>query len=163
MRDAFLQLLAGEPASQIIWTADITYWISGKQFQRKADPAWGNEEGCLKFCQSLGIMPYYWYEQFWLAEPHYDHRVRISTRTRGHLTQKAWQTPIGTIAEETTFSPDSCSIAHNKFAVTNKAELEVFRYLIEHRRLKPKCIGDYPERLELWQRYDGLPAIALPR
>lgn len=163
MRDAFLRLLAGEPPSQIIWTADITYWISGKQFQGKADAAWGNEEGYLQFCQALGIMPYYWYEQFWLAEPHYDHRVQISTRTRGYLTQKEWQTPIGTIAEETTFSPDSCSIAHNKLAVTNKAELEVFRYLIENRRLKPVCIEDYHERLELWRRYQGIPAIAMPR
>ena len=141
----------------------MTYWISGKQFQGQADPAWGNEEGNLQFCQALGVMPYYWYEQFWLAEPHYDDRVQISTRTQGYLTQKVWQTPIGTIAEETTFSPDSYSIAHTKFAVTNRAELEVFRYLIENRRLKPKCIEDYPERLELWQRYDGLPAIAMPR
>ncbi len=163
MRDAFLRLLAGEPASQIIWTADITYWISGKQFQGQADPVWGTEEGYLRFCQTLGFMPYYWYEKFWLAEPRYDRRVQISTRTQGHLTQKTWQTPIGAISEETTFSPDSCSIAHSKFAVTNKAELEVFRYLIENRSLKPVGIEDYPERLELWRRYDGLPVIALPR
>ena len=108
-------------------------------------------------------MPYYWYEPFWSAEPVYDQRVQISTITRGHVTQKAWQTPIGSISEETTFSPESYSVAHSKFAVTNKAEFEVFRYLIENRRLIPACIEDYPERFELWRRYDGIPAIALPR
>ena len=80
--DAFLKTLDGERPDQIVWTADITYWIAGQQQAGTAKPAWETEEGYLQLHRELGILPYYYYEKFWAAEPRYD-RFRRGDRHEG--------------------------------------------------------------------------------
>ncbi|HDY86720.1 MAG TPA: hypothetical protein ENH82_01230, partial [bacterium] len=117
----------------------------------------------LKLCSDLKILPYYWYDKFWLGEPEYDKTVQLITKERGYNTRRIWATPAGEIYEELTFLEESCSTAHTKYAVSSREDLDVFRYLLEHRCLRPVCIDDYPERLKLWKQYNGIPSIALPR
>lgn len=63
MRDAFLQLLNGQPPDEIIWCADLTYWVDGNQRANLQ-----GEEAHLRFCRDLGAMPYCWYGKFWAGE-----------------------------------------------------------------------------------------------
>ena len=47
MLDSFLQILQGEPAERAVWTADITYWMTGEKEAGRGDPAWDSEAGYL--------------------------------------------------------------------------------------------------------------------
>jgi len=162
--DSFLSLLRGETPEHIVWTADLEYWISGREVDGTAKEEWRTEEGFLKLCAELEIMPYYCYHSgFWLGEPEYDDTVRVETARSGNITTTSWTTPLGTMTSETKFMRESCSEAHTRFPVTDKKSLDIFRYMIEHRKLKPALLDTYPERLELWRKYDGLPSIAMPR
>jgi hypothetical protein len=163
MLASFLQLLDGQPPGEIIWTADISYWIAGQRRAGRADPDWAAEEGHLGLCRDLGIMPYYWYDQFWLGEPAYDSTVQTLIEQRGAVTAHVWRTPAGVLRQEFTFLPASCSTGCTRYPVQTEADLAALAYLIEHRRLVPSCLDDYERRRALWARYDGLPSIALPR
>ena len=162
-RDSFLSLLRGDTPDTIVWTADISYWITGMKFRGNVDPKWSDEKGYLELCRKLRIMPYYWYDKFWLGEPFYDDTVKITTETQDTVTRRTWSTPVGSITEEVSFMKDSCSTAHTRYPVSDRGDLDVFLYMLEHRELRPACIEDYPERLELWKKYDGIPSIAMPR
>jgi hypothetical protein len=163
MRESFLKLLAGEPADQIIWTADISYWIDGQRQIGQANPDWYTEAGYLKLCQELGILPYYWYQKFWLGEPEYDDRVELITKQQDNTCIRLWETPVGCLREESSFMAESCSTACTRHPVNTKNDIETLLYILEHRKLCPACLDDYNDRLELWAEYDGLPSIALPR
>ncbi|HID31457.1 MAG TPA: hypothetical protein EYP19_15855 [Desulfobacterales bacterium] len=163
LRDSFLQLLNGERSERIVWTADIHYWISGQEFAGRTPPDWKREEGYLRLCRTLKIMPYYWYDKFWLGEPEYDKTVHVATEKHGYTTKRIWSTPVGELCEELAFMQESCSTAHTRYAVSTREDLDVLRYLIEHRSLRPTGMDDYPERLVLWRQFDGIPAIGMPR
>ena len=162
-RESLFELLHGGKPGGIVWTADITYWISGQNYLGTSRKEWNTEEGYLKLCRDQKIMPYYWYEKFWLGEPAYDSKVTLITDKNGPVTVNKWITPLGEISEEIAFIGESYSAAHTKYAVQKKNDLDILKYILEHRHLKPACIDDYPERLKLWAKYDGLPSIALPR
>ena len=163
MLESLHRLLAGQPSDEIVWTADISYWIAGRCYAGTADPAWDTEAGYLALCRELGILPYYWYDKFWLGRPEYDHTVTVSSETRGDVTQRRWHTPLGVLCEETAFLPQSCSVGCTRYPVQNETDLRALLYLIEHRRLTPDCLDDYRERMAAWAASDGLPSIALPR
>jgi hypothetical protein len=163
MLEAFLTLLDGGQPDQIVWTADITYWIAGQQDAGRADPAWRTEEGYLRLHRDLGILPYYYYEKFWAAEPRYDGRVELLEAKEGDKTVRRFHTPVGELREESVYSPLSSSLGITKHFVESKADLDVLLYLLEHRRLEPANLADWPERRRLWAKYDGLPCIGLPR
>lgn len=163
----FLSLLDGNVITEVIWTADIDYWINGKVLAGEGNSKWQTEEGYLELCSDLKIMPYYYYgpnfASFWLARPEYDDTVEVESNKNGLSTTIIWKTPLGEISQETVFMEVSCSEACSKYAVTNRKELDIFRYLIEHRELKPSQVENYSVRLEMWNKYDGIPAIAMPR
>ena len=163
MREAFLQALSGHPTDKVVWTADISYWISGQGQRGLADPRWQTEEGYLQLCRELGLMPYYWYEKFWLGEPEYDTTIQVESLTAGPRTIRLWRTPLGELREESVFLPESCSVGITRHPVAGPEDLPILRYILEHRQLRPACIADYRQRLELWAKYDGIPSIALPR
>ncbi len=163
MLQSLLALLSGEPATRVVWTADISYWISGQQQQGRADPGWQTETGYLQLCHRLGILPYYWYDPFWLGRPEYDGAIRQTHAQEGETTLHAWHTPAGTLREEQTFLPQSCSTATTRYAVQTAEDLRALICLLNHRHLAPDCLDDYPARRALWAGYDGLPSIALPR
>ena len=162
MLDSLLKTLRGEATDEIVWTADIHYWISGQKQAGKSDPEWNTEEGYLKLCRDLGIMPYYWYNKFWLAKPEY-HGVEISNDSKGGTHVRIWKTPLGELREESAFMVESCSNAVTKHPVESEEDLKILLYILEHRELVPDCMEDYCERIQLWTRYDGIPSIALPR
>ncbi|MBI2441090.1 MAG: hypothetical protein HYV35_06940, partial [Lentisphaerae bacterium] len=163
MRESFLKLLRGEPAGEIVWTADLNYWIAGQKQSGTAAPAWDAEIGYLELHRDLGIMPYYYYDQFWVAEPTYDPRIEVVCAAEGTRTIRRWRTPVGELRQEEVYMPESCSTCCTRYPVQTEQDLHVLRYLIEHRRLQPAALNTYPERLELWQRYDGVPCLGLPR
>jgi len=163
MRESLLKLLRGEKPDRVVWTADTTYWISGREQDGTADPSWKTEPGYLQFHRRLGVMPYYWYARFWLGVAQYDDTVRVSTSTENGVTVETWHTPAGTLRAESSFMPESCSTGITKHAVQSRDDLKVFLYLLEHRHLVPDCLDDYQARMAAWKPYDGLPCIAMPR
>ncbi len=160
---ALLQMLNGCRPDQAIWTADLSYWISGRRHAGTGDPAWDTEEGYLALHRELGVMPYYYYEKFWVAKPVYGGGIRLETGREGNQTIRLLTTPVGTLREESTFLPDSCCEGIVKHMVETEADLDVLLYALEHRRLEPENLHDYAKRRELWARYDGLPCLGLPR
>ena len=146
---AFTSLLTHRWVSRPVWTADVSYWLSARQTDGTADPAWGSEEGYLDLCMDLGIMPYYWYDRFWLAEDAYDDTVTLTTRRSGDITTQEWRTPVGHLVGEQTYLPSSYSTGHSRFSVQTVDDLEVLVWMVEHRALEPRCLEDYAERCEL--------------
>jgi hypothetical protein len=163
MLDAFLSLIAGQRPDRLVWTADITYWIAGRKQAGAADPAWDTEAGYLQLHRDLGIFPYYYYEKFWAGRPCYGGRVEEIVRTDGNKTTRRFSTPAGDLVEESVYSPDSCSQGCVKHFVRTEKDLAVLRYILDHRRLEPDNLEDYPQRRELWRQYGGLPCIGMPR
>jgi len=162
-RDDFLRVLAGERPTGVVWTADLSYWVNGRKQDGTADPAWDTEQGYLELHQSLGVMPYYYYPQFWASRTVYDATVRESAETRGRATIRLWETPVGTLREESCFLPESACHGVTRHPVETGADLDVLIYLLEHRRLEPDNLADYRQRQQLWAAYDGLPCLGLPR
>lgn len=162
MRESLLKLLRGEKPDEVVWTADISYWITGQRQSGKFNRSLDTEEGYLHFSQQLGILPYYWYAKFWLGEPRY-RRVKIKTRQQGHQTEVTWHTPVGELSQITEFMPESCSGGCTKHPVESEEDLKVLIALLEDRHLEPAGLEDYRRRCEWWAKFDGLPCIALPR
>ena len=124
MLQSLRSLLAGDPAHDIVWTADISYWIAGRRYAGVADPAWDTEQGYLALCRDLGILPYYWYDKFWLGHPVYDDVVTVLIEANGRdTTTRRWRTPLGDLREETTFLPQSCSVGVTRYPVQTEADL----------------------------------------
>lgn len=160
--DNFLGLLRGERPDSVVWTADVSYWIAGREADGTADPAWRTEEGRLALHRALGVMPYYDYAKFWAFRAVYD-GVREETGREGGRTVRRLVTPRGTLREESAFLPESCCTGVVKHMVETEADLDVLLFALERRRLEPDNLGDYGERRALWARYDGLPCLGLPR
>ena len=163
MLASMLKILGGEPAEEVVWTADISYWIAGRRQDGTARPQWATEEGYLALHRELGVLPYYYYDKFWVAEASYGDDVELVESSHGNRHLRRFCTPVGEIVEEATFSPISCSLGCTKHLVESEADLDVLRYVIEHRRLLPVNLDDYPQRRQLWEAYDGLPCLGLPR
>jgi uroporphyrinogen-III decarboxylase len=162
-REDFLRLLAGERPGGVVWTADLSYWVSGRQADGTADPAWQTERGTLELHRSLGVMPYYYYERFWTGRAVYDAMVHERMETAGPVTVHLWETPVGTLREESRYLPESACHGVTRHPVRTAADLDILLSLLEHRRLEPDNLGDYGQRRELWAGYDGLPCLGLPR
>lgn len=160
---SFLQLLNGERTDRPVWTADLSYWISGRRQDGTADPAWATEIGYLELHRDLGVMPYYFYDKFWAGEAVYDGDVRIVESRVDDQTIRTLMTPVGNLEEISVFLPDSCCQAVVSHFVENEADLDVLLYALDHRRWIPVNLDDYNQRRRLWAQYDGLPCLALPR
>jgi len=160
---ALLKMLNGERSDEIVWTADITYWIAGQQQAGSAKAEWETEEGYLQLHRELGILPYYYYEKFWAADPRYDGSIEVIDEKEGSTNIRRFKTPVGELTEHSVYSPVSCSVGITKHFVESERDLDVLLYLLQHRRLEPANLDDWSERSEMWRAYDGLPCIGLPR
>lgn len=163
MLDEFLKLLKGEAPDRAVWIADLAYWIAGRRQDGTADPAWDTEEGFLQLHADLGIVPYYYYDKFWVAEPVYDDSVTVETHEDGNRSERIIRTPVGVLREESTFLPESCCQGVTRHTINSPEDLDVLLYMLEHRRLEPANLDDYDERAAMWRRYDGIPCLGLPR
>lgn len=161
--NAFLNLLVGKPADRPVWTADITYWMAGEKAAGRFQAAWDSEEGYLELHRQLGVMPYYYYEKFWLAAPRYSPEIRLSQENRAGQCFSFIDTPAGRLVETSVYLPTSCSWGVSQHYVENEGELDLLLYLLEHRTLAPANLEDYPARVQRWQAWDGLPSLGLPR
>ena len=160
---SFLHILQGQPATRAVWTADLTYWMTGEQTADRGDPAWDTEEGYLVLHRHLGVMPYYYYEKFWVATTHYSGQVEtIGERVGDRITARI-HTPVGDLVQQSTYLATSCSVGRTKHYVETPADLDVLLYVLEHRTLRPDNLEDYDQRRVLWAEYDGLPSLGLPR
>lgn len=159
----FFKVLNGERSDGVIWTADLSYWINARQHDGTADPAWETEEGYLQLHRDLGVMPYYYYEKFWVAEAVYANTVRLCRENQGDREIRILETPVGSLREESVFLASSCCHGVVKHMVETEADLDVMLYVLEHRTLEPRNLEDYPRRRELWAGYGGLPCLGMPR
>lgn len=163
MLDDFLSLFAGETPKRTVWTADITYWLAGRRQAGSAKPEWSTADGFLQLHNELGILPYYYYEKFWSAEPQYDARIRFTETIEGGATVRRFSTPLGNLCETSVYSPRSCSSGIAKHFVQTADDLDVLVFLLEHRQLVPSNLSDWSERRRMWLTHNGYPCIALPR
>jgi hypothetical protein len=163
MLESLLHLLDGQPPRQIVWTADVTYWIAGRQEDGSALPQWDTEEGYLQLHNDLGIFPYYHYKTFWAGEPRYDASVELVEQRHDNVHTSHIKTPRGELTKRSVYSPDSCSLGIVKHFVKTEADLDVLLDLIERRTLTPSNLDDWPARRNLWKSHDGYPCIGLPR
>ena len=162
-RADLFRLLAGERTGGVVWTADITYWISGQKACGKADPAWDTEAGYLDLHRSLGIVPYYDYGNFWAGMPRYDATVEETWIHDGNRSLHRLRTPRGILEEEhITLKESACTGCVRHFVRTGK-DLAVLEDLLQRRTMVPANLDDYPARMARWTDYDGLPALGLPR
>ena len=171
MLNSFIRLLNGEEPNEIVWTADITYWVDAQPQIVNIFKNRNTEEGYLRFCKELGTMPYYWYgpegcwfgDEICLAKAQYKN-VESIEKTDGWTRQTILKTPVGQLEQRLSLSKQTCSAAFTKYFVENKEDLKVLLYILEHRLLVPsKIVNSYKKRAELWKRYDGIPSVALPR
>jgi hypothetical protein len=163
MLESFLALLRGEKPGEVVWTGDLDYWMAGQRQAGIARAEWDTAAGRLRLHRELDLMPYLDYETFWAAHPQYDGSVEVVVRTDGDATLRCLRTPLGELREESVYSRASCSTAVTRHAVKSKRDLDILRYVLDHRRLEPSHLADYRERAEIWRRYDGLPCIGMPR
>jgi hypothetical protein len=163
MCGAFHALLKGGLPSRVVWTADLTYWMAGRQHAGKDDPSWATEEGYLEAHRALGVMPYYYYPTFFTLKHHYDDTVEWTSNTNGPTTTVTARTPLGEISQDYTFLPESVSTGIARHFVSSVKDLDVLRYLVEHRHAEPIGLEGYDERMARWAQYDGFPSLGLPR
>ena len=163
MLKSFLELLQGGRPDEIIWAADLEYWVTAQRLAGQLDDKYQGESGRLELARQLGVMPYYWYGDLWLQEPTYHSSVEVTVEERDEQTIKRWTTPIGSIEEIQAFLPESCCAACIKHPVHNRADLKTLLYILQHLSLEACGLDDYAQRRRLYAEYDGLPIIALPR
>ncbi len=163
MIEDFLATFRGQHSLRSVWTADISYWISGRQEDGTADPLWSTEEGYLKLHQELGLMPYYDYTHFWACERVFDASVNTHVETAGRCNRVAIHTPLGDMISESSYLPESACWAVTHHFVNTPADLDRLLYLMEHSRLEPRHLDTFAARQKLWARYGGYPSLALPR
>jgi len=162
MRDSFLKLLSGESSDEIVFTADLTYWVDGRVHHGKADPHWQTEIGHLEFCRKHGVMPYFWYGACAGSEPRY-HGVEVTVETHGNHCCRTWHTPVGRMMDERARLSGSWSEAPVRYAVQSEDDLKVLLYILERRRLEPANLDTYRDRCDLWKRYEGVPILTMPQ
>jgi len=119
MNNDFLNVFRGEKPKWPVWTADISYWMSGRREDGTADPAWATEDGYLLLHHELGIVPYYDYAHFWAGWPVYEPTVTLHTETKGHRSRSTIRTPRGELESETTYLPESACGATTRPYVQN--------------------------------------------
>jgi len=158
-----MTVFAGDWPRRPIWTADLTYWMSGQKQAGRADPGWATEAGYLALHRDLGVRPYYDYEHFWAGIPRYDETVQETWVREGRRTLHRIQTPAGVLEEEHLDLPDSACSGCVRHFVQTAADLAVLRDLLERRRLEPANLDDYPDRMARWAALGGLPCLGLPR
>ena len=163
MLAALTSLLNGDIPDRVVWTADITYWMTGQEAKTDGDTDWATEAGYLKLHQRLGILPYYRYETFSAATAEYAKSVTVTQETQGARTVRTFTTPVGELKEVSAYLPESCSTGCVKHLIETPRDLDVLRYLLDHRQLKPCHLADYAARQKRWAAYGGLPALGLPR
>lgn len=163
MRENFMKLLNGEKPDAVVWTADISYWINGQKQAGAADASWDTEEGYLQLHKDLGVMPYYFYDKFWTGRAVYDETVEIRRDVKNRKTSNRIVTPVGTLIEESSFMPESCCEGITSHMVTSPEDMDILLYILEHRHLEPCNLQDYAKRSALWEKYQGIPCLGLPR
>lgn len=158
-RTALLATLEGKSLRHPVWTADISYWISGN-----AKTELESETGYLDFCRDLGCMPYYWYDAFWAAKRRFPDGAVSITREDGTI-RTTWTTPSGrSLFGVDRYSETSWSQATIKYPVTNVDELESLIDLLEASPLEPTpALTNHRSRRDRWESYGGIPSIGLPR
>jgi len=159
MLEALLGLLDGQRPDRVVWT----YWMAGQQQAGTATARWNTEEGYLQLHRELGILPYYYYEKFWAAQPLYEASIEVTDQREGDKTTRRFRTPVGELVERSVYSPASCSVGITKHLVQSERDLDVLLYLLKRRRLEPANLDDWPPRRQMWAAYGGLPCIGLPR
>ncbi len=177
MLESFLKIINGHKADEIVWTADINYWIDSQIARGLGQAKWHTEKGFLELCRELGIVPYfnYQYEKYNPFSSSFNEKVKYVEETADSKkwcaysspvdTSKPvrlrWITPVGEIYKLYVYCEASNSWAPHRFPIQNVEDMKVFLYLLENRKLEPANLDDYHQRMDLWAQYDGLPAIGM--
>ena len=163
MLSSLHQLLLHQPPQRLVWTADLTYWTAGQTPETVAKNGWDSETGHLQLCRDLGILPYYWYENFWAGALTFDTVTILEETFPDGLHRKTWQTPLGSLTEESRFQSESFSQAITRYPVQDREGLQILLHMLENSQSSPTNLESYPVRSKNWGEYGGLPSLAMPR
>ena len=156
-----MNLLGGAKADDTVWTADLSYWLSGHP--DTVSKVNKTETSYVAFHRDLGVLPYYYYEKFWAFETKHDDSIRIETRSGRNAVRRIIRTPVGEIWEESQYLPESFCWGITNHYVSSEQDLETLLCLLDHTRYSPQNIDDYDKRTAMWSVYGGLPCLGLPR
>lgn len=157
--ERFLSAVDGDMNEPPVWTADISYWISGSN---ESDERYRSEAGYLELCDRLGCMPYYWYDRFWAADREFE--VVPELLDTGNKRTTRWRVGGKMLERIECFSSVSHSQAIVKYPVESVSDLRDLIELIGSSKLTGSAaLREYPVRRSRWERHDGLPCLGLPR
>ena len=161
--ELLFRALDGVPVARPAWTADISYWVAGRSPGEIQSMGFDTEEGYLELCKRLRCMPYYWYEDFWVHRREYPDETVSSARV-GDVYTTTWKCRRGEIVQVEHISRQSSSRAVVKHAVESAGDLRILIDLMsESTVVESAALETYHARVDRWARYDGIPAIGLPR
>ena len=158
--ERFLAAIDGDASYPPVWTADLSYWISGSE---EAEERFQSEEGYLELCDQLGCMPYYWYDSFWAADRVYAEAPEVYQGSGNERTTR-WRIDSEVLQRIECYSPVSHSEAIVKYPVETVTDLRNLIRIVERSELHGSAaLEEYPERRTRWESHDGLPCLGLPR
>lgn len=162
-RAAFLDLFRRGRSGRTVWTADIGYWLRGRQaLGQETKPEWDTTEGFLGLHRELGLMPYF---QFGANCYRYEDGPEVSSETTEDGPRRVTRIrgTRGDLVQEEAFLPQSACWAFTKHFVETGEDLEILVDVLERRRVLPADYAAFRETTDLLARFDGIPIIAAPR
>ena len=142
------------------WFADLSYLYESKHTLGTLDKKYLGEEGYLEFHKDLGAgicfyAPFPWKSSF-------SDNIKYVTKTAGKIRTAKYLTPIGNIACEEHYLPETFSWAITSHFVNTIEDLRIMKYIHENTYYSEN-FNNYQSIANLWGDYGiatGFPAIS---
>ncbi len=162
MLESFLALWRGESPQDVVWTADITFWMTGQRKLGRWRREWDTDEGYVNFHLQLGLFPYYTWGCSMHTTEEFTVDVRRETKTEGDHRIQHLITPWGTLTATGQSFPMSGEPIPVKHFVESEADLDVLLRTIESRTLRTEGIRRQLDRMNYWRLLGAYPLFCLP-
>ena len=158
-RERVLAVLRGEVPDRTPWYGDLSWWHAAHLRRGDLPEEFARgDEGYLAMHRAAAVGIYLFPPFLWQEE--YDETVQVSTEQQGDLTITVIQTPVGTVRNAIRDLPDSATGAYVEHFVKTPADLAVFRYAAEHRRIRPNYEA-FERCDQMWGPW-GIPCALAP-
>jgi uroporphyrinogen-III decarboxylase len=170
-RERLLRVLEGGKADQTPWYADLSWWYAAHAEMDDLPAAYEDDkdaselfhshfqlvptvgQGYLRLHQDIGAgicfyAPMVWKETF-------SEEIRFTSQKEANRTISRIITPVGQLDSVSEYLPHSCTTAYKTHYIKQPADLEVIRYIWEHRTISPNY-----EEFEIVDRLWGEAGVA---
>lgn len=135
-RERLLAVLSGEVPDRTPWYGDLSWWHSAHLRRGDLPDRFARgPEGYLAMHAEAGVGIYLYPPFLWTDTP--DTTVEVHTESGGGQTVTTIETPVGTVRSVLKDLPDSGTSAYVEHFVKRAEDLKVFRYVWEHRQIRP--------------------------